>query len=92
MEKEQHGVDTVSMQMPDAHASSNSISERLRTDTRIARFLSKRLRAVIVCTGPCDLVVCGSKTARIHNGCPELAQITGSGCMMDAAGGICSGF
>ena len=83
MEKEQHGVDAVSMQMPDAHASSNSISERLRTDTRIARFLSKRLRAVIVCTGPCDLVVCGSKTARIHNGCPELAQITGSGCMMD---------
>lgn len=83
VEKEQHGVDAVSMQMPDAHASSNSISGRLRTDTRIARFLSKRLRAVIVCTGPCDLVVCGSKTARIHNGCPELAQITGSGCMMD---------
>lgn len=95
VEKEQHGVDAVSVQMQDANASSNSmeaaeatvsksfITKRLRTDTHIARFLSKKLRAVIVCTGPCDLVVCGSQTARIHNGCPELAQITGSGCMMD---------
>lgn len=85
VEKEQHGVDAVSMQMQDAAVSSvsRSNSDRLRTDTRIARFLSKKLRAVIICTGPCDLVVCGSQTARIHNGCPELAQITGSGCMMD---------
>lgn len=95
VEKEQHGVDVVSTQMQDANASYNSmeaaeatvskssITKRLRTDTHIARFLSKKLRAVIVCTGPCDLVVCGSQTARIHNGCPELAQITGSGCMMD---------
>ena len=95
VEKEQHGVDAVSVQMQDANASSNSmeaaeatvskssITKRLRTDTHIARFLSKKLRAVIVCTGPCDLVVCASQTARIHNGCPELAQITGSGCMMD---------
>lgn len=95
VEKEQHGVDAVSVQMQDANASSNSmeaaeatvskssITKRLRTDTHIARFLSKKLRAVIVCTGSCDLVVCASQTARIHNGCPELAQITGSGCMMD---------
>lgn len=85
VEKEQHGVDAVSMQMQDAavNSAARSRSDRLRTDTRIACFLSKKLRAVIICTGPCDLVVCGSQTARIHNGCPELAQITGSGCMMD---------
>ena len=86
--KEQHGVDAVSTQTQDTNPGSKTmeaakISERLRTDAHIARFLSKKLQAVIICTGPCDLVVFGSRTARIHNGCLELAQITGSGCMMD---------
>ena len=76
------GVDSSNISRKFSSAT-RAITKRLRTDTHIARFLSKKLQAVIVCTGPCDLVVCGSQTARIHNGCPELAQITGSGCMMD---------
>lgn len=79
VKKEQHGVDAV-CKFPSA---SRYTSYRARKDTSIARFLSKKLQAVIVCTGPVDLVVFGSNTARIHNGCPELSRITGSGCMMD---------
>lgn len=84
VEKEQHGVDAVSMQMPDAHASSNSISERLRTDTRIARFLSKRLAGCYRLYGSlrsgCLRVL---KPPASTTAARELAQITGSGCMMD---------
>ena len=87
---EQHGVDAVSVPAQfDADSSditasvSASFKDRLDTDTRIAGFLSKKLNSVIICTGSCDLVVCGHLIARIKNGCPELARITGSGCMMD---------
>lgn len=58
-------------------------SKRLNADNNIAYFLSKKLNAVIICTGVCDLVVYGRITARIRNGSSELAHITGSGCMMD---------
>lgn len=62
---------------------STFFSKRLDIDNNIARFLSKKLDAVIICTGVCDLVVYGRVTARIINGSSELARITGSGCMMD---------
>lgn len=96
---EQHGVDAVSELSPSdsaasdstlyekaataSAASSSASSKRLYNDTRIASFLSKKLKAVIICTGPCDLVICGHLAACIKNGCPELSRITGSGCMMD---------
>lgn len=40
--------------------------------------------AVIIATGPTDLVVSGRQAAHLRNGHPMMSQITGSGCMLSA--------
>ncbi|WP_125141217.1 hydroxyethylthiazole kinase [Clostridium transplantifaecale] len=48
-----------------------------------ARGLSDLTGAVVVMTGETDLVTSADKTMLIHNGCPMMSRITGSGCMLD---------
>lgn len=51
--------------------------------TGAARGLSELTGAVVVMTGETDLVTYADKTVLIHNGCPMMPRITGSGCMLD---------
>ena len=44
--------------------------------------LSKRVGAVIVVTGAIDLISTQESTYAIYNGCPLLAKLTGTGCML----------
>lgn len=57
----------------------------------IGRKLSKETNAVIVVTGAVDLVVNKDKAVVIYNGTPEMARITGTGCMMNGILGSFAG-
>ncbi|MBE5844712.1 MAG: hydroxyethylthiazole kinase [Butyrivibrio sp.] len=52
-----------------------------------AKQLSEIYNAVILASGKTDVVVYGDKAVYVDNGCPELSQITGTGCML---GAICA--
>jgi hydroxyethylthiazole kinase len=47
----------------------------------MARELAEKWHTVVVISGPVDIITDGKKTVLIHNGCPEMSLITGSGCM-----------
>lgn len=49
-----------------------------------ARILARELNLTLAVTGPVDLVTDGRRTARISNGHPLMARITGSGCAASA--------
>ncbi len=50
----------------------------------LARGLAARLHTVVAVTGAVDAVSDGSRVARIHNGHPDMAAVTGTGCMCTA--------
>lgn len=43
--------------------------------------LAEKWKAVVVISGASDVVTDGKKKVLIHNGCPQMSLITGSGCM-----------
>lgn len=47
-----------------------------------ARLLAKQTGAVVAVSGPIDVVTDGGQTILLRNGCPTMARITGSGCML----------
>jgi hydroxyethylthiazole kinase len=49
-----------------------------------ARALARRTGAIVVATGPVDLVTDGTRLVRIANGHPWLEQVTGTGCSLSA--------
>lgn len=49
-----------------------------------AKQAAKHLGAVLVVTGPTDLVTDGTRCFLIRNGCPEMGRITGTGCQLSA--------
>ena len=53
-----------------------------------ARELAKRYGTVVLASGKTDIVTDGVKTARIKNGTPQLAAVTGTGCMLGALCGV----
>ncbi len=56
-----------------------------------ARQLARSHGAVVAVTGPEDFITDGSRAARIHNGHPLMARITGSGCAATALiGALCA--
>ena len=57
----------------------------------MGRRLSEETGAVILMTGAVDLAVFGRQTAVIYNGDPDMARITGSGCMLDGVLGVFAG-
>lgn len=67
----------------DASYRDNMTKANISALTGAARGLSELTGAVVVMTGETDLVTCGDETLLIHNGCPMMSRITGSGCMLD---------
>ena len=51
---------------------------------KFAKAFSKKTGAVIAITGAIDIVADDKKAYIIKNGCPIMARITGSGCMLSA--------
>lgn len=47
-----------------------------------AKNLSKKINAIVVITGPIDIVSDDKKSYIIRNGCKEMSKITGTGCML----------
>ncbi len=65
-----------------------SFTDEIREETlealkETARALSAATGAVTVMTGVIDIVSDGKEAWLIRNGCPQMARITGSGCMLD---------
>ena len=64
-------------------AKEDIISENsLQKDIEIFEELAKRIHAVVAVSGPIDVITNGEQTMLIRNGCPTMARITGSGCML----------
>ena len=65
--------------------------ENLEQSITLVRQLAKDLHSVIAVSGKLDIVSDGTKTAVLRNGCPTMARITGSGCMLTTLiGGFCA--
>lgn len=56
--------------------------ENLEEAVRLVRALARETGAVIAVSGALDLICDGTRTAVVRNGCPTMARITGSGCML----------
>lgn len=65
--------------------------ENLETNISFARELSLLTGAIIVITGPIDIVSSSREAYAIRNGHPIMARVTGTGCMSGAVIGSYSG-
>lgn len=67
------------------------VSEQtLDKDIQVFENLAKSIHTVIAVSGKIDVVTDGQQTILIRNGCPTMARITGSGCMVTTLiGGFC---
>ncbi len=55
------------------------------------RFLAEKTGAIVVATGPVDLIASVKKQVQVENGCPMMSQVTGMGCMLTAViGAFCA--
>lgn len=75
----------------DAAAGSLTGEGNLAAKARQARALSERSGAVIVISGPIDILADRREAWVVRNGDPLMARITGSGCMTAAILGCCLG-
>lgn len=57
--------------------------ENLSQSLAIARRLAKSSNATVLITGPIDIISTKSTSYLIRNGCPALARVTGTGCMLN---------
>ncbi len=57
--------------------------------TKTARELAEKYQTVILATGPTDIITNGKRIVYVKNGIPELASVTGTGCML---GALCTTF
>jgi hydroxyethylthiazole kinase len=53
--------------------------------------LAKQTGSVVAASGAIDYVTDGTRQAWIHNGTPQLARVTGTGCMATSVIGCCLG-
>lgn len=64
--------------------------ENLQDSVRMVQNLAEQTKTVIAVSGAIDLISDGNTTVLLHNGCPTMARITGSGCMVTTLmGGFC---
>lgn len=56
--------------------------ENLSQSVALTSDLARRTRSVIAVSGVMDVVSDGTQTVLLYNGCPTMARITGSGCML----------
>lgn len=67
--------------------------ENLSAAIELVQSLAQGTGSVIALSGALDIVSDGSKTAVLRNGCPTMARITGSGCMLTSLiGAFCGGY
>jgi len=67
--------------------------ENLQPAITMATELSKKLGTVIAISGKIDVISNGNKTCVLYNGCPTMARITGSGCMLTSLiGAFCGAY
>ena len=57
--------------------------------TEISSKLSTKYKTVIIATGKTDIITDGKRIIYVKNGTPELASVTGTGCML---GSLCTTF
>ena len=50
-------------------------------DSALAADLAQKLATTIAITGAVDIISDGTRTATVHNGCPMLTYVSGTGCM-----------
>lgn len=55
----------------------------------IAAELAQKYQAVILASGPVDIVTDGTRLIHIKNGTPQLAGVTGTGCVLGALSAAC---
>lgn len=57
----------------------------------IAKELAKRLKTTVAISGRIDIISNGNKTYTLHNGCENLSNLTGTGCMASSLIASCCG-
>lgn len=75
----------------DVSAADAVTEENLARTVDMARTLAQRTGAAVAVSGPVDIVTGGGETLLVRNGCPTMARITGSGCMLTALAGTFCG-
>ncbi len=71
----------------DADAADRITAENLNEAAVFAGDLARETKAVIIITGPIDLITDGHKAYAVRNGHPVMSRITGTGCMLTAVTG-----
>lgn len=61
----------------------------IRTIDHAAVSLARRLKTILLASGPVDIVTDGTRLYHIHNGTPQLSRITGTGCLQ---GALCAAY
>lgn len=73
-------------------AAGDAVSEEtLPQIAALARSLARQTGGVAAVSGPIDVLSDGERTALLRNGCPAMARITGSGCMLTSLMGAFCG-
>lgn len=75
----------------DAAQGDLATEESLPAMARMARELAVRTGAVVVVSGPIDVVADAGRAGFVRNGCATMSRITGSGCMLSALTGAFCG-
>jgi len=71
----------------DADAADRITAGNLNEAAVFAGELARETKAVIIITGPIDLITDGHKAYAVRNGHPVMSRITGTGCMLTAVTG-----
>ncbi|MGN8874885.1 hydroxyethylthiazole kinase [Pseudoflavonifractor sp. HCP28S3_F10] len=75
----------------DVSAADAVTEENLSRTVELARGLARRTGTVAAVSGAVDIVTDGEETILLRGGCPTMARITGSGCMLTAlTGAFCA--
>ena len=66
----------------DAAAADTVSQDSLPAAVQTVAGLARRIGGIIALSGPLDVISDGEQTMVLRNGCPTMARITGSGCML----------
>ena len=75
----------------DAQASDMTGEDNLKAHAAMAQALAKKQKAVVVITGPIDIVADEERAYAVSNGSPWMGRISGAGCMSAAVLGVYAG-
>lgn len=75
----------------DANLNDLTTEKTLKDNSKLVKKLSKKLKTIVIASGPIDLISDGEITIGIKNGDEMMTLVTGSGCMLSAICGSCIG-